>query len=152
MKTYSPKATEINRAWHVLDAEGIVLGRVATEAATLLRGKHKPIWVPHLDCGDHVVVINAEKIDVTQRKLTDKKYHRHTGYPGGMRELSLEQMLERQPERVVEEAVRGMLPKGRLGRSMIRKLKVYSGSSHPHNSQNPTNRTLKRKEQKVAAQ
>ncbi len=137
MRTFSPKPSDITRAWRVIDADGAVLGRVATEAATLLRGKHKPIWAPHVDCGDHVVIVNASKLDVSARKLTDKQYHRHSGYPGGLRTESLEQLLARDPERVVRLAVRGMLPKGRLGRAMLKKLRVYGGAEHPHAAQQP---------------
>ena len=132
MRTFTPKPADINRAWHVIDAEGQVLGKVATEAATLLRGKHKPIWAPHVDTGDHVVIVNAAKLDLSARKLADKRYHRHSGYPGGLSSESLEHLLGRDPERVVRLAVRGMLPKNRLGRAMIRKLRVYAGPTHPH--------------------
>jgi large subunit ribosomal protein L13 len=137
VRTFSPKPSDITRAWRVIDADGAVLGRVATEAATLLRGKHKPIWAPHIDCGDHVVIVNALKLDVSARKLTDKQYYRHSGYPGGLRTESLEHLLERDPERVVRLAVRGMLPKGRLGRAMLKKLRVYAGAEHPHAAQQP---------------
>jgi large subunit ribosomal protein L13 len=137
VRTFSPKPADIQRAWHVVDADGAVLGRLATEVATLLRGKHKPIYAPHVDTGDHVVVINAAKLDLSPRKLTDKQYRRHSGYPGGLRSESLEHLLGREPERVVRNAVKGMLPKGRLGRSMIRKLRVYSGPTHPHAAQQP---------------
>jgi large subunit ribosomal protein L13 len=143
--TFSPKAGEIDRAWHVIDADGAVLGRVATEAATLLRGKHKPIWAPHLDTGDHVIVINAAKLRVTERKATDKLYYRHSGYPGGLRSESLEHLLDRDPEKVVRRAVRGMLPKTRLGRQQIKKLRVYAGPTHPHAAQQPQERALARK-------
>ena len=131
MRTFTPKPADINRAWHVIDAEGQVLGKVATEAATLLRGKHKPIWAPHVDAGDHVVVVNAAKLDLSARKLADKRYYRHSGYPGGLRSESLEHLLGRDPERVVRLAVRGMLPKGPLGRQMMRKLRVYGGPTPP---------------------
>jgi len=137
MKTHAVKASEIERAWHVVDAEGLVLGRVATQVAALLRGKHKPIWSPHIDCGDHVIVVNAAKLDFSPRKLADKRYRRHSGYPGGLTEESLEHLLARDPERVVRIAVRGMLPKGRLGRRMLRKLRVYAGPTHPHAAQQP---------------
>lgn len=137
MRTFSPTPADVDRAWHVLDAEGVVLGRLATEAATLLRGKHKPIWAPHVDVGDHVVVINAAKLDISPRKLRDKVYHRHSGYPGGLRTESLEHLLARDPERVVRLAVRGMLPKGRLGRKVLKKLKIYAGPAHPHAAQRP---------------
>ena len=137
MRTFSPKPSDIQRAWHVIDAEGQVLGRVATEAATLLKGKHKPIYAPHVDTGDHVVIVNAAKLDLGTRKLTDKQYYRHSGYPGGLRTESLEHLLARDPERVVRLAVRGMLPKNRLGRAMLRKLRVYAGPEHPHAAQKP---------------
>jgi large subunit ribosomal protein L13 len=142
VSTYQPKPGDISRDWHVLDAEGAVLGRVATETARLLRGKHKRIWVPHLDVGDHVIVVNASKLDVSPRKLADKRYFRHSGYPGGLREESLEHLLARDPERVVRLAVRGMLPKGPLGRRMLRKLRVYPGPNHPHAAQQPKPREL----------
>jgi large subunit ribosomal protein L13 len=137
MRTFTPKASDIQRAWHVVDADGASLGRMASEIATLLRGKHKPIWAPNVDAGDHVVVVNADKLDVSARKAAAKQYYRHSGYPGGLRQQSLERMLERHPERVVHLAVKGMLPKGRLGRSMIKKLRVYAGPTHPHAAQQP---------------
>lgn len=137
MRTFTPKPSDVQRAWHVIDAEGKVLGRVATEAAHLLRGKHKPIWAPNVDVGDHVVIVNASKLDVSLRKSTDKLYYRHSGYPGGIRSESLERLLHRAPERVVKLAVKGMLPKSRLGRSMLKKLRVYGGPTHPHQAQNP---------------
>ncbi len=137
MRTFSPKPSDITRAWRVIDADGAVLGRVATESATLLRGKHKPIWAPHVDCGDHVVIVNAAKLDVSARKLSDKQYYRHSGYPGGLTSESLQDLLARDPERVVRLAVRGMLPKGRLGRAMLKKLRVYAGAEHPHAAQQP---------------
>jgi large subunit ribosomal protein L13 len=131
------EASDIQRAWHVVDAEDAVLGRMASEIAVLLRGKHKPIWAPNVDAGDHVVVVNADKLDVSARKAVAKQYYRHSGYPGGLSQQSLERMLERHPERVVHLAVKGMLPKGRLGRSMIKKLRVYTGPNHPHTAQQP---------------
>jgi large subunit ribosomal protein L13 len=137
VRTFTTTPSDVQRAWHVIDAEGKVLGRVATEAARLLRGKHKPIWAPNLDVGDHVVIINASKLDISLRKSTDKLYYRHSGYPGGIRSESLEHMLARAPERVIKLAVKGMLPKTRLGRSMIKKLRVYGGPTHPHHAQNP---------------
>jgi large subunit ribosomal protein L13 len=142
VRTFSPKASEIERAWHVIDADGAVLGRVATEAANLLRGKHKPTWAPHVDTGDHVIVVNAAKLQVTERKATGKVYYRHSGYPGGLRTESLEHLLARDPEKVVRRAVRGMLPKSRLGRRQIKKLKVYAGPTHPHAAQQPQDRVL----------
>ena len=126
-----------NRRWYLVDAEGQVLGRLATRVATILRGKHKPEFAPHLDVGDHVVVVNAEKVHLTGRKLTTKIYRWHTGYMGGLKQVSAGRMLETHPERVIEWAVQGMLPKGRLGRAMAKKLKVYRGPEHPHASQKP---------------
>jgi large subunit ribosomal protein L13 len=137
VRTFTPTPADVQRGWHVIDAEGKVLGRVATEAARLLRGKHKPIWAPNVDVGDHVVIINASKLDISLRKSTDKLYWRHSGYPGGIRSESLEKLLERAPDRVVKLAVKGMLPKNRLGRSMLKKLRVYGGATHPHQAQNP---------------
>lgn len=137
MKTYVPKAGEIQRDWWVVDAEGLVLGRLATEVATRLRGKHKPTFSPFLDSGDHVVVVNAEKVVLTGRKLEDKLYHRHSGYPGGLKSISAGKLQAAHPERLIELAVKRMLPKGPLGRQMGRKLKVYAGSDHPHEAQRP---------------
>jgi large subunit ribosomal protein L13 len=137
MSTVMPRQDEIERRWYIVDAQGRVLGRLATQVATILRGKHKPIFSPHLDVGDHVVVINAEKVELTGRKLTNKTYRWHSGYIGGLREVSADRMLKTHPERVIEWAVQGMLPKGRLGRAMARKLKVYRGSEHPHAAQKP---------------
>jgi large subunit ribosomal protein L13 len=137
VRTFSPKPSDIQRAWHVVDADGAVLGRVATHAAVLLRGKHKPIFAPHVDCGDHVIVVNAAKLDISARKLAGKRYYRHSGYPGGLRAESLEHLLGRDAERVVRLAVRGMLPKGPLGRLMLKKLRVYAGPTHPHQAQQP---------------
>jgi large subunit ribosomal protein L13 len=142
VRTFQPKPADIQRAWHVVDADGLVLGRLASEVATLLRGKHKPIWAPHVDTGDHVIVINAAKLDISPRKLVDKLYRRHSGYPGGLRSESLEHLLARDPERVVRLAVKGMLPKGPLGRAMITKLRIYAGPTHPHAAQQPQPRTL----------
>ena len=137
MKTYTPKVNEIEREWHVVDAEGIVLGRLATEVARVLRGKHKPTFAPHVDGGDYVIVVNAEKVGVTGSKETQKMYSRHSGYPGGLTTESLETLRARRPHMIIEKAVRGMLPKNSLGRSTIRKLKVYAGPTHPHASQKP---------------
>ena len=137
MRTFTPKQSDVQRAWLVVDADGKRLGRVATEVATLLRGKHKPIWAPNADVGDHVIVINANKLDVSLRKSVDKLYWRHSGYPGGIKSEPLERLMERSPERVVKLAVKGMLPKTRLGRSMIKKLRVYAGPTHPHAAQMP---------------
>lgn len=132
-----PREHEIERKWFVVDADGQVLGRLATRVATILRGKHKPSFVPHLDVGDHVVVVNAEKVHLTGRKLRDKVYRWHTGYIGNLREVSAGTMLKTHPERVIEWAVQGMLPKNRLGRAMAKKLKVYRGAAHPHQAQRP---------------
>jgi len=137
MSTAMPTESEIQRKWFVIDADGQVLGRLATRVATILRGKHKPTFSPHLDVGDHVVVINAEKIQLTGRKLKDKQYRWHTGYIGGLKEVSAETMLRTHPDRVIEWAVEGMLPKNRLGRAMAKKLKVYRGAQHPHDAQQP---------------
>lgn len=137
MKTFSAKPQEIEREWLVVDAEGQTLGRLATRIATILRGKHKPIYTPHVDCGDYVVVVNAGKVHVTGQKLDQKIYYRHSGYPGGLKQINLRRQLERHPERVIEAAVRGMLPKNRLGRKMFKKLKVYAGPAHPHQAQQP---------------
>ena len=137
MSTSMPKESDIRRKWFVVDADGLVLGRLATRVATILRGKHKPSFSPHLDVGDHVVVVNAEKIQFTGRKLKDKLYRWHTGYIGGLKEVTAETMLRTHPERVIEWAVEGMLPKNRLGRAMAKKLKVYRGADHPHDAQQP---------------
>jgi large subunit ribosomal protein L13 len=137
MKTYVPKRAEIERSWWLVDAQGIALGRLATTVATRLRGKHKPTFTPFLDTGDHVVVINAQKLVLTGSKLQDKLYRRYSGYPGGLKEVSAEEMLHKYPERMIELAVKGMLPKGPLGRQMARKLKVYAGPEHPHQAQQP---------------
>jgi large subunit ribosomal protein L13 len=137
MKTYTATPATREREWVLIDAEGKNLGRLATQIADMLRGKRKPGYTPHVDTGDFVIVVNAEKIAVTGNKLTEKKYRRHTGYPGGLRERTLEEMLERQPEEVIRKAVRGMMPKNRLGRAQLRKLKVYAGGDHPHVAQQP---------------
>lgn len=136
-KTYSAKPSEITRQWYVVDAAGMTLGRLATVVATHLTGKHKPMYTTHIDCGDTVVVINAAQITVTGNKLTDKKYYRHSGYPGGIKEVSLERQLATKPERVIEQAVKGMLPKNRLQAARLVRLKVYAGAEHPHAPQNP---------------
>ena len=138
MRTFTAKEAEIERDWYVIDAEGQTLGRLASRIAPILKGKHKPIYTPHLDCGDFVVVVNAEKVRVTGRKLDQKFYHRHSGYPGGLTSINLRDQLGRYPERVIQSAIRGMLPKNKLGRRMIKKLKVYAGDSHPHQAQNPS--------------
>jgi large subunit ribosomal protein L13 len=137
VRTYSPKAGEVNRAWHVIDAQDVVLGRLATQAATLLRGKHKPIYAPHVDTGDFVVIVNAEKVALTGNKRDQAFVYRHSGFPGGLRKRSFGEMLEKQPERLLEQAIKGMLPHTRLGRAMASKLKVYAGPAHPHAAQQP---------------
>lgn len=137
MKTYTPKATEIERVWWVVDAEDRVLGRLASEIARVLRGKHKPMYTPHLDTGDYVIVVNAEKIRLTGKKEQQKSYFRHSGYVGGGKHIPFTEMREKHPERVIELAVKGMLPKNNLGRLMLKKLKVYAGPEHPHEAQQP---------------
>lgn len=137
MKTYVTKPDEVKREWFVVDANGKTLGRLATEVARILRGKHKPIYSPMIDVGDYVIVVNAEKVRVTGRKLTQKFYYRHSGYPGGFKQINLRDMLARRPTRVIEYAVWGMLPKNALGRRMFKKLKVYAGPDHPHQAQKP---------------
>jgi large subunit ribosomal protein L13 len=135
--TYSPKASEIERAWYVVDAEGMVLGRLASEVASILRGKRKPIFAPHIDTGDHVIVINADKIVLTSDKAERKPVYRHSGYPGGLKTETYAQLLARKPEEAVRRTIKGMLPKNRLGRQMLTKLKVYAGPHHPHGAQKP---------------
>ena len=137
MKTISAREEDIQRDWYVVDAQGQTLGRLATRTAAILRGKHKPIYTPHVDCGDYVIIINAEKVHVTGQKMRQKKYYRHSGYPGGLTEISLRDQLQKFPNRVLEAAVRGMLPKNRLGRRLFKKLKVYPGPNHPHEAQQP---------------
>ena len=137
MRTYSPKPGEIERHWHVIDASDVVLGRLATHAATLLRGKHKPTFAPHVDTGDFVIVVNAAKVALTGNKRATKFAYRHSGYPGGLKATSYEELLTKNPARAVELAVKGMLPKNSLGRQMLRKLKVYAGPEHPHTAQQP---------------
>ena len=137
MKTFSAKPAEVQHDWFVIDAEGKPLGRMATEIARRLRGKHKPIYTPHVDTGDYIVVINAEKVHVSGRKFTDKLYHHHTGFIGGLKTISFDKLVEKAPERIIEKAVKGMLPKNALGRAMFRKLKVYAGSEHQHAAQQP---------------
>jgi large subunit ribosomal protein L13 len=137
VRTFTAKEAEIERDWYLIDADGQTLGRLASRIAPILKGKHKPIYTPHLDCGDFVVVVNAEKVRVTGRKLDQKFYHRYSGYPGGLTSINLRDQLARYPERVLQAAIRGMLPKNKLGRRMIKKLKVYAGDSHPHQAQNP---------------
>jgi large subunit ribosomal protein L13 len=137
MKTFSAKPETVERDWYIVDAEDKTLGRLSTEIARRLRGKHKPVYTPHVDTGDYIVVINAEKVRVTGNKTTDKMYHHHTGYPGGLKSISFEKLIEKAPERVIETAVKGMLPKNPLGRAMFKKMKVYAGSEHPHAAQQP---------------
>lgn len=136
-KTYTTKPADITRKWYIVDAQGKTLGRLATRVATILKGKHKPEYSPHMDVGDFVVIINADKIHVTGRKMDQKIYYRHSGYPGGLSEITLRNQLVRYPTRAVELAVRGMLPKNRLGRKMLRKLKIYASPEHPHAAQKP---------------
>ena len=142
MKTISANPATVKRDWYVIDAEGKTLGRMAAEIATRLRGKHKPEYTPHVDTGDYIVVVNAEKVRVTGNKAKDKMYYRHTGYVGGIKAMSFEKMIEKAPERTIEGAVKGMLPKGPLGRAMFKKLKVYAGNEHPHTAQQPQELTL----------
>lgn len=137
MKTYSAKASDVVQDWFVVDAENKTLGRLASEIAHRLRGKHKAEYTPHVDTGDYIVVINAEKIKVTGAKTTDKMYHHHTGYPGGLKSISFEKLIDKAPERVIQGAVKGMLPRNPLGRAMFKKLKVYAGTEHPHSAQQP---------------
>jgi large subunit ribosomal protein L13 len=137
VRTFSPKPSDISRAWHVVDADGLVLGRLASEVARILRGKHKPIFAPHLDTGDHVIVVNAAKVVLTADKAATKVAYRHSGYPGGLKSRTYGELLATRPEEVVRRSVKGMLPKGRLGRRMLRKLKVYAGPTHPHAAQKP---------------
>ena len=137
MKTVSTRPQDVDRTWFVVDAEDKTLGRLATEIAHRLRGKHKPEYTPHVDTGDYIVVVNAEKVRVTGNKFNDKMYYRHSGFPGGLRSLSLEEMLERKADEVIHKAVKGMLPKNTLGRKLLTKLKVYEGSEHPHAAQKP---------------
>ncbi len=137
MTTFSPKPSDVTRSWHVVDAEGLVLGRMSTEVARLLRGKHKPIYAPHLDTGDHVIVVNAAKVVMSAGKADKQLIYRHSGYPGGLRAQTYADLLASRPDEAVRRAVRGMLPKGTLGRKMLRKLKVYAGPAHPHAAQKP---------------
>jgi len=135
MRTYSPKEKDIKREWHVIDADGAILGDVAERAAVLLRGKHKPMWAPHMDVGDYVIVVNAAKVAVTGKKRTDKIYYRHSGYPGGLKSPTFEDEMAKDPRRIIEHAVKGMLPHNALGRAMYGKLRVYPGAEHPHRGQ-----------------
>jgi large subunit ribosomal protein L13 len=137
VRTFSPKAADIQRQWHVIDAADVVLGRLASQSAILLRGKHKPIFAPHVDTGDFVIIVNAAKVALTGNKLQDKRAYRHSGYPGGLRSVSYADLMARNPEKAVEKAIRGMLPKNTLGRHQLSKLKVYAGPEHPHQAQMP---------------
>jgi len=137
MRTWTVRPGDIERKWYIVDANDLVLGRLATQVATVLRGKHRPQYSPEADCGDHVIVINADKVAVTGNKESDKVYYRHTRYAGGLKSITLEKQREKHPERIIELAVKGMMPKGPLGRSMLKKLKVYAGSDHPHAAQQP---------------
>ena len=137
MRTYSPKPGDVQRQWHVIDAQDVVLGRLAVQTANLLRGKHKPTFVPHMDMGDFVVVVNAEKVALSGNKRADKLAYRHSGYPGGLRSIPIGELLEKDARKAIEKAVWGMLPKNKLGRAMLKKLKVYSGPDHPHTAQQP---------------
>jgi large subunit ribosomal protein L13 len=137
LPTYTPKPGDITRAWHVIDADGIVLGRLATEVATVLRGKHKPTYAPHVDTGDFVIIVNADKVALTGNKREQKFAYRHSGYPGGLRKRSFGELLDTKPEKLVDKVVRGMLPKNKLGRAQAKKLKVYAGPEHPHAAQQP---------------
>lgn len=143
VKTYMAKAADLDRKWYVIDASGQTLGRLASEVASILRGKHKPTYTPHVDTGDFVIIINAEKIRLTGNKLQDKKYRWHTGYMGGLKEMDYATLLQKRPEKALEAAIKGMLPHNRLGRQMFTKLKVYSGSEHPHQAQKPELRELR---------
>ena len=135
--TYSAKKDEIKRKWYIIDAKGKVLGKVAVKAATILRGKHKPIYTPHIDTGDYVIVVNASQVVLTGKKLEQKYYHRHSGYPGGLKSIRYDRLLKEKPEKVIELAIKGMLPKTKLGRAMFKKLRVYKGSEHSQEAQNP---------------
>jgi large subunit ribosomal protein L13 len=137
LRTFSPKVSEIQRAWYVVDADGLVLGRLASEVARILRGKHRPYFAPHVDTGDHVVVVNAAKVILTSGKADDKLAYRHSGYPGGLRSTSYAELLEKSPDEMIRRSVRGMLPKNTLGRAMLGKLNVYAGPDHPHAAQRP---------------
>jgi len=143
LKTYMAKPAEVDRKWYVIDAEGQTLGRLASEVASILRGKHKAIYTPHVDTGDYVIVINAEKIQLTGNKLSQKMYRTYSGYPGGLKEMNYGTLLNKKPEKAVEAAIKGMLPHNRLGRAMYKKLKVYKGSEHPHQAQKPELRELR---------
>ncbi|MBA9001266.1 MULTISPECIES: 50S ribosomal protein L13 [Thermomonospora] len=137
MRTYTPKPADVQRQWYVIDATDVVLGRLASQVATLLKGKHKPIYAPHMDTGDFVIVVNADKVALSGNKREQKRAYRHSGYPGGLRSVTYKELLERHPERAVEKAIKGMLPKNTLGRQMFKKVKVYAGPNHPHQAQQP---------------
>ncbi|MGP4113203.1 50S ribosomal protein L13 [Streptomyces sp. 4N509B] len=137
MRTFSPKPGDIQRQWHIIDATDVVLGRLASQAATLLRGKHKPVYAPHVDAGDYVIIVNADKVHLSGNKRTQKLAYRHSGYPGGLRSIRYDELLDKHPERAVEKAIKGMLPKNSLGRQIFTKLKVYAGPEHPHGAQKP---------------
>ena len=137
MTTYTPKASDVERSWHVVDADGLVLGRLATEVANILRGKHKATYTPNIDMGDHVIIVNADKVVLTSGKAEKKLVHRHSGYPGGLKSETYAEKMARKPEQAVMDTIRGMIPKTRLGRAQISKLKVYAGPTHPHSAQNP---------------
>jgi len=143
MKTYTAKPQDVQRKWYVVDAEGQTLGRLASQVAMILRGKHRPTYTPHVDTGDHVIIINAEKIHLTGKKLQNKKYYRHSGYPGGIKSVTAGDLLDRHPERVIKAAVWGMIPHNTLGRQIIKKLKIYAGAEHPHQAQMPETLELK---------
>jgi large subunit ribosomal protein L13 len=151
VRTFSPKAADIHRQWHVIDASDVVLGRLGRQPAVLLRGKHKPIFAPHVDTGDFVVIVNAAKVALSGNKLRDKMAYRHSGYPGGLRAMSYAELMDKSPERAVEKAVRGMLPKNALGRQMLSKLKVYAGPEHPHSAQQPVPFEIRQVEQQASA-
>ncbi len=138
MKTYSAKPSDVDRKWFLIDADGLVLGRLASRISMMLRGKHKPMYTPHIDCGDHIIVVNADKVRLTGRKMSNKVYHWHTGYPGGIKGRTAQQFIDRgQPEHLVQKAVQRMMPRGPLGRQQLTKLKVYAGAEHPHEAQSP---------------
>ena len=137
MRTFQAKPHEVVRKWHVLDAKGATLGRLATQAATLLRGKHKPTFTPNVDTGDHVIIVNAKEVHLTGKKMKNKIYHHHSGFPGGLKSITAELLMKKKPTEVVNKAIRGMLPKTPLGKQMARKLRIYAGADHPHSAQNP---------------
>jgi large subunit ribosomal protein L13 len=137
VRTYTPKPADVQRQWHVIDATDVVLGRLASQVATVLRGKHKPIYAPHLDTGDFVIIVNADKVALSGKKREQKRAYRHSGYPGGLRSMAYGDLLDKHPERAVEKAIKGMLPKNTLGRKMFSKVKVYAGPTHPHQAQSP---------------